>query len=223
MTRLLYGRLATWPEEETNGRRGSPFRAKWADTKQRLLDEGRHLNASEVVVEIVGPHDLVSVSGESVRRDRRPSHPGVVVRLIGTDHGDLRYSCDTFDAYYSGDGEAWQVNARAVALALESLRRLDRYGLGSRGEQYVGWQALPPGTPMGSTAEQKLTLDYAAALLAGGTDGLVTPRDVLEEPEDARLAYRHCAKRWHPDVPGGSVETWAKIDEAWQLVEAHHG
>jgi hypothetical protein len=38
----------------------------------------------------------------------------------------------------------WQDNLRAVALGLEALRRVERYGIAQRGEQYAGWRRADP-------------------------------------------------------------------------------
>jgi hypothetical protein len=45
----------------------------------------------------------------------------------------------------------WQHNVRAIALGLEALRKVDRYGITRRGEQYAGWKALPAGIGIGAT------------------------------------------------------------------------
>jgi hypothetical protein len=52
-------------------------------------------------------------------------------------HGSLKYTADKF--------ATWQENLRAIALGLEALRKVDRYGVTTRGEQYTGWKALPAG------------------------------------------------------------------------------
>ncbi len=42
--------------------------------------------------------------------------------------------------------EFWQHNVRSIALGLEALRAVDRYGISRRGEQYAGFRAaLTPG------------------------------------------------------------------------------
>lgn len=50
-------------------------------------------------------------------------------------HGPLTYETAEF--------ATWQDNLRAIALGLEALRAVDRYGISKRGEQYRGWKALP--------------------------------------------------------------------------------
>jgi hypothetical protein len=217
VTGLVYRTIPTWADPETEQRQWSRFKATAAVTRRDLLAEAQRIRASDCIVEIVGTSELFYVDGSGIRSDRAHlvKHPGVVVHLVGTRHGDLRYPCDTFNR--------WEANLRAVALGLQHLRAVERYGIASRGEQYRGWQALPSGTPMGAGERPPITLDYAAAVLAGATNGLIAAPDVLRDADDARTAYRLAAKQYHPDTPGGSVEMWARVDEAWQLLERHHG
>ena len=59
----------------------------------------------------------------------------MILSLTGSTQGDLRYPAHRF--------HGWQDNVRAIALALEALRKVDRYGITQRGEQYAGWKQLP--------------------------------------------------------------------------------
>jgi hypothetical protein len=47
----------------------------------------------------------------------------------------LLYACDRF--------WRWQHNLRAIALGLEALRLVERYGIGDAHQQYAGYRALP--------------------------------------------------------------------------------
>jgi hypothetical protein len=152
----------------------------------------------------------------------------VILSFETKKYGPMRYFTDVFGGrgwYRSSGGyqslPGWQMNARAIALGLESLRKVDRYGIASRGEQYTGWSALPPATPMGAA----MTVEDAARFLAEnanlepvGEDD--TPWDVLiiEEGEAREIAYKMCAKRLHPDV-GGSKEDFQKLQEAKRILD----
>lgn len=216
---LAYRGAPGWSDPETpraDRKSRYTFRSTAAVTRSDLIDEARHLakgRAIDVIVELVAPDSAFYKDGTGLRADRshHVTHPGVVVRLVGTKHGDLRYACDRF--------EAWEANLRAIALGLSDLRRLERYGIARRGEQYVGWAALGSGTAMGA-APEAMTVEMAARVLAGATEG-ITAADVLAEPDDAKAAYRVAAKRYHPDK-GGSTDTFQKVEEAWRLVAAHH-
>jgi hypothetical protein len=121
------------------GRR-SPFKAPWRSTISLLAKELRAHAAEMVVLEIDYLERDLRVDGLP-RADRRAQSPGIAVSfkacgVAGSPH--LRYEVGTFND--------WTDNLRAIALGLESLRAVDRYGVTKRGEQYQGWKALPIGS-----------------------------------------------------------------------------
>jgi hypothetical protein len=131
------------PAPTYGGWSGSPFSASWTSTVEKLADEIRHLKPRQALLE-------VDIREQDLRQDGMPrataraGSPGVILTLVATPYGDLRYPCSTF--------QTWQANTRAIALALEALRKVDRYGVTKRGEQYAGWKALPAGD--GPSAER---------------------------------------------------------------------
>jgi hypothetical protein len=128
--------LSTFPVEfHASPNFTSPFRAGWLDTLDLLERELDKLGASDVVVELALTDAEIRLDGWP-RAGARPTHPGVVVSFASR-HGDLRYGTDAFPD--------WQANVRAIALGLEALRKVDRYGIGRRGEQYQGWAQLSAG------------------------------------------------------------------------------
>lgn len=128
--------ISHWPPEFSRTRNFSnPFRAGWSDTLHTLQFELEKLGAREVVIEIALDEGEIRLDGWP-RANSRPRHPGVIVSFESK-HGPLRYGTDAFPD--------WQANVRAIALGLEALRKVDRYGIGKRGEQYQGWKALPSG------------------------------------------------------------------------------
>lgn len=164
----------------TPGNVAAPFRSSWTDTVDLLAREADHLSPREVIIEAAFREQDLRLDGFP-RATARAEHDGVVLTLIGTPHGDLRYPCATYTA--SGWGEyrrdGWQHNLRAIALALEALRKVDRYGVTKRGEQYAGWKALPRGSDDGDAARGERIIaqhgSVAAALKAthpdhGGSD-----------------------------------------------------
>jgi hypothetical protein len=75
-----------------------------------------------------------------------PRHPGIELsfdvdqRIVpSAPNGRLVYATDCCDY--------WQHNVRSIALGLQALRAVDRYGITRRGEQYAGFAALPAGGP----------------------------------------------------------------------------
>lgn len=119
--------------------RVSPFKASWPSTVELLAKELRAHGAQRGVLELgLGENDL-RLDGVP-RADRSPRIAGVVLSFTATrvpGKPALRYEVGTF--------YAWQDNVRAIALGLEALRAVDRYGVTKRGEQYAGWKALPMG------------------------------------------------------------------------------
>lgn len=132
---VIYRPIDFWPRAVDKQRPHSPFRANYTETLQLLERECRQLGADQVIVEL-------ALHEDDLRRDGKPyagahtSHPGVIV-AFESDHGPLKYTADKF--------ATWTENVRAIALGLEALRKVDRYGMTSRGEQYSGWKALPSG------------------------------------------------------------------------------
>lgn len=214
-----------WNDPITEERQsGAPFRAEFHKTERLLLTEARALGASDVIVELDAAAKDLRSDGSGLRGDRRaPDFPGVRVFLVGTRFGDLRYVCDAFEPRYASDLPGWEVNVRAIALGLQALRTVERYGIARRGEQYRGFGELPPGTPLGQrSTPEALTLDDAARLLAAGMDGL-DASDLLDDEAAARTAFRVAAKRVHPDnAATGNAESFRRVNEAWELLEAHH-
>lgn len=129
----VYRPIDAWPGELTRRRTRSPFNSTLAQTFTLLERELRHLGARDVVVQMALHDNDFRIDGKP-RARAIPDHPGVIV-AFDSRYGPLKYATDTFDRFAD--------NLRAIALGLESLRRVDRYGITKRGEQYAGWKALP--------------------------------------------------------------------------------
>ena len=228
MASIVYRPIDVWPGEPTKGRRPSPFAtvkksstsdgsyswntrergSTWSRAIDLLEREVKHLAkaGSLVVIQIDLKESEIRRDGKP-RADARPKSPGVIVS-IESEYGPLQYPCDTFSS--------WIDNLYAIGMALESLRRVDRYGVTKRGEQYTGWRALPPqgGSTSTMTAE-------AAALFIAQWSGQNT-LEVLRDPEFARAGYKLAAKKLHPDA-GGSTAAFQQLQTAKTVLEKHHG
>lgn len=128
------------PPPTWTGWKSSPFSASLTATAEVLAREVDHLRPERVILEADFREDQLRIDGLP-RATATAASPGVILTLVGTAHGDLRYPCSTF--------RRWEDNLRAIALALEALRRVDRYGVTKRGEQYAGWKQLGAGTGPG--------------------------------------------------------------------------
>jgi hypothetical protein len=139
----------------------------------------------------------VAIPAEQFRIDGRPrasakaSHPGVILS-VSTSVGALRYPCDRF--------ATWQDNLRAIALSLEALRKVDRYGVTKSGEQYRGFLAIEQGTPAQRVQDARKFIAHVAAPLGGAWLDL-----------DAMI--RAAKRAAHPDT-GGNPDLWQQVLDA---------
>lgn len=208
--------IDTWPDGWRTGkdRKPNPFRTRsYEDTLDLLKYELERLDATSA-------HLQLDIQSGDVRRDghlranAKVGHPGVILTVDAPGLGALVYPCDTFAGRWVGDPPDWQINLRAIALGLEALRKVDRYGITSRGEQYAGFAALPPARAAGSG--QAMTVEEAArfiALHAWGPD--IDPQEAID---DLDAGYRTAAKRLHPDA-GGDPALFLKLKQARDLLE----
>ena len=203
--------LGTWPGAVTASRKSSGvFQADWDSTLALLRDEIGHLDGEHPIIVQIDVTEL-DLRQDGMLRTRASvgSFPGVIVSFRSR-FGPLQYASDAYEQRYTGSLPGWQANVRAVALALEALRAVDRYGVSKRGEQYTGWKALPPGgSGFGSAdeAEQWMRKHYSAD---------------RGDPETAAVLplgelHRRMQRMLHPDA-GGPAEDWDRLDNARQLL-----
>lgn len=226
MLTVTFRPIKVWPDgwrDRDRERVASPFRATYRDTKVLLEDELRHLDAVDAHVQLdVRPGD-VRRDG-FMRADAKVGHPGVILTVETPAHGTLVYATDRFMAGWRGT-EGWHVNLRAVALGMEALRKVDRYGIADRGQQYAGYRELGAGTPMGPP---KMTVEAAARfLIAHGemgeapatVDEILTATTDLDGVGGEVLTsyFRHASKALHPDR-GGDPVLFAQLTEARRLL-----
>jgi hypothetical protein len=210
--------LEGWPTEFTAERRRSNFDSSWRATMELLNRELRAL----------GPYGLRSVGNtyyyptsvlqlairdSAFRRDGMPNaravpeHPGVILNIMPKGRPQLSFPCDTFDR--------WQDNLRGIALGLEALRKMDRYGITQTGQQYRGWQAIearPSPIP-------QFTADTAEKYL----QDLV--RDAAGEVVSLNLCtiqqlYRRAVGVAHPDRNDGNRDVWNHVEAAANALRA---
>jgi hypothetical protein len=133
--------IDAWPLPDTRNRSYPPFTATYRQTELLLHRELGQIGArGPVVMQVVtrnGANDLRRDG--ALRAQAKIEHPGVRLSFESK-HGPLTYATDAFDGTYSRP--AWQQNLRAIALGLEALRKVDRYGIARSGEQYRGWRAI---------------------------------------------------------------------------------
>lgn len=216
---LIARPIDAWPGALTpeHKRAETPFTADWDSTVTLLEREVFYIAGdSEIVLQL-------AVSEREIRNDgwinsrAIPTHPGVIISFTDMTTGQpLRFSTDHFTnrgygKYLSG----WKSNVRAIAKGLEHLRALERYGLGSGHEQYVGWQQIGSGEPMALGAG--MTADAAARILLDGAQadtGADNVRKVISDRAFRREVYVEAQKRTHPDQRDGSDAASQLVNEA---------
>lgn len=170
-----------WPGELSRSRRYAPFRSAMSTTVRELERELRMLNAKQIVLQIAMDDRDIRLDGFP-RANARAAHPGVIL-AFESKFGPLKFAVDTFTD--------WTDNLRAIALGMEALRKVDRYGVTKRGEQYTGWKALPPGSDD-----------------THGIENAQVAREYLETVYGGDL--RRALMETHPDR-GGDREEFGKV------------
>jgi hypothetical protein len=208
--RVTFRPIDQWPGEPTPAyQRKSKYTFKGTyDSTLRLLDdELRHLDAEGLVIQLEMAEKDIRLDGMP-RSNATPKGPAVIVSFESK-HGPLRYATDVFDH--------WHANLRAIALGLEALRKVERYGITKRGEQYTGWKQLGSGMPMPAA---QMTADEAAAFVARASgDPNLGGFEVLQQwPEYGDAYYRDAAKRLHPDS-GGSTPDFQRLQDAKRVLD----
>lgn len=218
-----------WPREQTAMRLDSPFkRAGSAGSGWRrsdvpyshtlaLLDrELGMLGVDEAVLQLAVDERDIRLDGE-MRANARPRHPGVILTFTAPVEGTMTFACDRF--------EGWKNNLRAIALGLEALRKVERYGITSSGEQYVGWKELPSGMPLsaaGAEAEE-MSLEQAARIVVGWISGShdlsQNARTAIEDADYRRYAYRQALKGLHPDAGGDDSDGFLRLQRAIKILD----
>lgn len=183
-------------------RKRSRFESNWTSTITVLGREIDLLGGREVVIEVDVREEDIRNDG-MLRANARSESPAVVVAFESL-HGPMLYRCDAL--YGRGSGQlGWQQNVRAIALTLEALRAVSRYGATETGQQYTGYKALPSAP---SDVESFTSPNVAAEYLRG----FARPGDTLD------VAWRAARRKTHPDHNGGDHAAWHKVERAAQLL-----
>lgn len=167
----------------------------WVDKKSLTVPQG--LGRLQLELERLGAREVIISTnvelnsyGDPRGGRRDPDDPGVAV-YFKLNKKDRVLACDSWDR--TAD------NLAAVAAHIDAIRRIDRYGVGTLDQAFAGYDALPP----------------------PGADNRPPWRKVLGIAEDENssadainAAYRDLARKFHPDVPGGSHEAMAQLNEA---------
>jgi hypothetical protein len=204
--------ITKWPGKETKEPKLSPFRSGYSKTLKLLESELSLCQArfSSLVLEMwVDPYNIRKDG--KLRADARVNKPGIIFHFVRETNvredpkNPGRWICTPQQVAYPCDAfNAWTDNLRAIALSMESLRRVERYGV-FKYDEIISRLALP-------SAEGKVsTRESAAAFLAQHSG--VAMKEILFSDTARSTAYRKAAHALHPDR-GGDPEEFVKLAEA---------
>lgn len=199
--------VAEWPVAPTKFPKPSAFKAKWSQTLDLLERELNHLSARDIIIE--GYFEFHQIRNDGWPKSlAKPSRPGVVLSFDIPKKGRMTMPCDTFDY--------WESNLRAIALTLESLRTIQRYGVTTeRQEQYTGWLKLPAASAEDESVKCAKVLIFYCGV----------PTDtakVINSREEFDRIWRAAARVTHPDR-GGEAGLFDKVITARDRLRALKG
>lgn len=193
----------------TGKHKPNPFRATWSNTLKVLGRELDALKAKDVVLELDVLESAIRLDG-MLYANAKVGSPAVRIAFESS-HGPLTYACDSYRGKWSDDPPDWQINVRAIALGLEALRAVDRYGITERGEQYAGFKALPAGRAMPSS---HMTSEQAYDVLCE----ILGPEVVVHEDVPDADLVKKARIAAHPDKHDGDHELAYRVDQAAQVL-----
>lgn len=211
--------LRQWPDghERTpvEKRGSSRFRAPYSSTLELLEKELRMLGAENVVVQMDIHPGAIRNDGLPYSNAKMPEEESGVVLSFEVGGEQYMYPCDSY--------ADWKDNLRAIALTLEKLRAVDRYGVSQSGEQYVGWRALPEDVDdrLGPEEAARLIVATAGHRSAPDYDDIV--QEVLHDEGEAAGYLREARKRSHPDMQTGNEAHFKRVQTAGHVLEQHFG
>lgn len=188
MTENITAFPLTWatmyPRTPGHGRKEARFEVEFEVARNHLLNELRLLDVDDFVVS----------SSMRLRQDglpyanlAEPDDPGVAV-YFRIKKKNYVLCCDRWLKVKD--------NLRAIGLHIAAMRGMERWGVGSLEQAFMGYQALPPQT------SEKKWWDVLG----------VSPR---ASDEEIKEAYRKLARQHHPDN-GGSADRMAVINAAYE-------
>ena len=187
--------------------------ATWSKAFEKLRYELKRINATDVIVEAGYQPSQVRADGWPYS-SAKPEHHCVRVSFKAQGKTALSFA-------YNGWRDV-ELNVYMIALTLERLRAVERYGCTQANQQYAGWAQLPP-------AASERVADWpnveAAAAFLWCTTGThaedlekVKYLRVLADREVLQRVYRDAAKRAHPDQ-GGTPELMATVNSCREVLE----
>lgn len=192
MTNDISAYPLTWttiyPRTPQHKREAARFEVNFSTARNDLLKELRLLGAKNIIISSNVP---TRQDGLPYARPKEPDDPGVAVYFKIKDKS-YALCCDRWRKV--------KHNLRAIGLHIAAMRGMERWGVGSLEQAFMGYQALPPGADFTETKWWE-----------------VLGVDVHSSNDEVKVAYRKLARKYHPD--GGSSpdsEKMAVINAAYE-------
>lgn len=170
-----------------------------------LRYELSRIKATDVILEAGFRLDQLRNDGQPYL-NAKPEHSSCRLSFKKGGKTPLSFECGSFSAFH--------VNVYLIAMTLERLRAVERYGCTQGDQQYRGWSQLPPsgggGIQTAEWASKEDALQFLADV-AGNVDDVYLP--------DLPHVYRDAARKAHPDA-GGSNELMSKVNRARDFIAA---
>ena len=194
--------VSKWPgaPKPSYSRRRATFRIAYGKRLDLLEFELNKLRATDIIIQVYLKSSDIRNDGWP-RSSARPDHPGVIL-TFQKGKETLSFPCDTYDA--------WEDNLYAIALSLEALRSVDRYGVTRNAEQYQGWKAIAA-----PAKEESPSREWAIEHLARVSG---TEKWFLKDDDSISAAYRLAAKKTHPDMNGGDRRAFELLQKAMEVI-----
>jgi hypothetical protein len=195
--------IEQWPGKETHPslRKRARFNSSYSQTLKDLERELKHLSARQIILQAdVRPED-VRLDG-MLRANASPRSPKIILSFQSK-HGPLSYPCDRF--------MHWEDNLRAIALSLEALRSVDRYGVTRSAEQYKGWAKL-------SAPDAAMSWEAACRCLAKYREGMSWGHVQHLSDEEFVLLCRKARATSHPDRNNGNSAEFLEVQKAIEVL-----
>lgn len=173
--------LAVWPHKPTARRRRASFKTSYPRTIGLLEREVRALGGGDVTMGVGLEEYDIRQDGQPRANARARVHPGVEVSFDSRDHGRQTFATDEYDD--------WQDNVRAIALSLEALRAVERWGV-SKGKQYAGFALLTAGPGLEDLGRRHVERWGSVKEALRHTHPDTGDTDMTDHDYQAVLAYR---------------------------------
>lgn len=189
---------------------GDQFKSRFSDTLDRLEYELGKIYAEQVIIRLAVDARNLTNSGRLKNTDQSLGYSGVILNFVRvTSYGANRREVP--HEFANDHYRQWKANLHGIALTLEALRGINRWGCAQREQQYTGFAALPPGD--GMPPPQELWTPQKAADLLARHSGF-TAGAILSDPEVRSIAHKRAVQANHPDRAGGDHEEMLRITKA---------